>query len=74
MSYNAELRITDDSYPGVHHPAVKRHACPTCGAPRGEGCRTFVTRLLGLDEPHTRTHATRLNRWRVAQDRRRAQA
>lgn len=78
-AYNAERRIVGDEYPGIGHPAVKRHACPTCGAERGEPCIVVRPRSAGslvggtaVAVVHTRTHRTRLNRWRMAQDKRRA--
>jgi hypothetical protein len=77
MSARAERRITGDAYPGVGHPAVQHHQCPTCGAPRGEGCVVVRMRVSAIrtDQPHmgrlhTRTHRTRLNRWRMARQQR----
>ena len=57
-----------DQYPGITHPAVAAVKCPTCGAHKGEGC-AIVHRV---PREHTRTHRTRLNLWRVQQQRRRA--
>lgn len=61
-----------DQYPGVTHPALAAVKCPTCGAKKGEGCVVVRTRYAAIREGHTRTHRTRLNLWRVQQQRRRA--
>lgn len=81
MSTKAERRITGDSYPGVTHPAVFHATCPTCGSKPPEPCVVVHMRISAirtdhprLGRPHTRTHRTRLNRWRVAQDRKRGRA
>lgn len=71
-------KITGDQYPGVTHPSVKgKHSvqCPTCGAKRGQPCTVMFFRRDGFTTnyhygEHTRTHRTRLNVYRVAQQKR----
>lgn len=61
-----------DRYPGVTHPAVAAEPCPTCAAPRGRYCivGTWAVPLPGRPRA-TRTHRTRINLWRVAQQNKR---
>lgn len=72
MTYNAERRVKGDKYPGIHHPAVKAVHCPTCSQPKGKPCILMHLKdgtSVRRTKTHTRTHKTRLNLWRVKQQR-----